>query len=165
MRAGLPRLPGFDALERLNLAQDLGMDLVAVVDVEVKNGGVAGQIEIRELAAKARLGRERRTPAAGLVVVDGPPDGFTTFEGSMGGKWLELLSETLPGLKPAAIMFNPDTATANASTFMPSFETAARSLKVDQSLHTFIATEKSKPPSSLLGASRKAVLSSYRMDS
>ena len=131
MRAGLPRLPGFDALERLNLAQDLGMDLVAVVDVEVKNGGVAGQIEIRELAAKARLGRERRTPAAGLVVVDGPPDGFATFEGSMGGKWLELLSETLPGLKRAAIMFNPDTATANASTFMPSFETAARSLKVE----------------------------------
>jgi len=28
-------------------------------------------------------------------------------------------------------MFNPDTATANASTFMPSFETAARSLKVE----------------------------------
>src|SRR6516164_2404197 len=28
-------------------------------------------------------------------------------------------------------MFNPDTATANASTFMPSFEMAARSLKVE----------------------------------
>jgi len=72
--AGSLRLSGFDALERLNLAQYLGMDLVAVVDVEMKNGGVAGEIEIRELAAKARLGRERRTPAAGLVVVDGPPD-------------------------------------------------------------------------------------------
>ena len=49
----------------------------------------------------------------------------------MGGKWLELLSETVPGLKRAAIIFNPDSATANASTFMPSFETAARSLKVE----------------------------------
>jgi putative tryptophan/tyrosine transport system substrate-binding protein len=46
----------------------------------------------------------------------------------MGGKWLELLSEIAPGFKRAAIMFNPDTAPA--STYMPSFETAARSLKV-----------------------------------
>jgi putative ABC transport system substrate-binding protein len=46
----------------------------------------------------------------------------------LGGKWLELLSEIAPGLKRAAIMFNPDTAPT--STHMPSFETAARSLKV-----------------------------------
>jgi putative ABC transport system substrate-binding protein len=43
-------------------------------------------------------------------------------------KWLELLSEIAPGLKRAAMMFNPDTAPASA--FLPSFETAARSLKV-----------------------------------
>jgi putative ABC transport system substrate-binding protein len=47
----------------------------------------------------------------------------------MGGKWLELLSEIAPGLKRTAIMFNPDTAAV--STYMPSFETAARSLKVE----------------------------------
>jgi putative ABC transport system substrate-binding protein len=46
----------------------------------------------------------------------------------LGGKWLELLSEIAPGLKRAAIMFNPDTAPV--STFMPSLETAAQSLKV-----------------------------------
>ena len=46
----------------------------------------------------------------------------------MGGKWLELLSEIAPGLKRAAIMFNPDTVTASA--YMPSVETAARSLKI-----------------------------------
>jgi putative ABC transport system substrate-binding protein len=54
--------------------------------------------------------------------------GFAANEATLGGKWLELFSETAPGLKRAAIMFNPDTATA--STYMPSFETAARSLKV-----------------------------------
>jgi putative ABC transport system substrate-binding protein len=54
--------------------------------------------------------------------------GFATFEATLGGKWLELLSEIAPGLKRAAIMFNPDTATA--STFMPSLEAAARSLQV-----------------------------------
>src|SRR5262249_42034362 len=42
------------------------------------------------------------------------------------GKWLDLLSEIAPGLKRVAIMFNPDTAPT--STYMPSLETAARSL-------------------------------------
>ena len=54
--------------------------------------------------------------------------GFATNEASLAGKWLELLSEIAPGLKRAAIMFNPETAPV--STFMSSFETAARSLKV-----------------------------------
>jgi putative ABC transport system substrate-binding protein len=54
--------------------------------------------------------------------------GFAANEASLGGKWLELLSEIAPGLKRAAIMFNPDTVAASA--YMPSFETAARSLKV-----------------------------------
>jgi putative ABC transport system substrate-binding protein len=54
--------------------------------------------------------------------------GFATNEASLGGKWLELLSEIAPGLKRAAIMFNPDFA--QVSVYMPSFETAARSLKV-----------------------------------
>jgi len=54
--------------------------------------------------------------------------GFAGYEATLGGKWLELLSEIAPGLKRAAVMFNPDTAPASA--YMPSFETAARSLKV-----------------------------------
>jgi putative ABC transport system substrate-binding protein len=54
--------------------------------------------------------------------------GFGILEASLGGKWLELLSEIAPGLKRAAIMFNPDIAFTSA--YMPSFETAARSLKV-----------------------------------
>jgi putative ABC transport system substrate-binding protein len=55
--------------------------------------------------------------------------GFATNEATLGGKWLELLSEIAPGLKRAGIMFNPDTAPP-VSTFVPSFETAARSLNV-----------------------------------
>jgi putative tryptophan/tyrosine transport system substrate-binding protein len=54
--------------------------------------------------------------------------GFATLQASLGGKWLELLLEIAPGLKRVAIMFNPDTSTASA--YMPSLETAARSLKV-----------------------------------
>jgi len=70
--------------------------------------------------------------ASGIVArLDRPSGnitGFANLEASLGGKWLELLSEIAPGLKRFAIMFNPDTALV--STYMPVFETAARSLKV-----------------------------------
>jgi putative ABC transport system substrate-binding protein len=70
--------------------------------------------------------------ASGLVArLDHPSGNITGFannEASLGGKWPELLSEIAPGLKRAAIMFNPDTSPA--SLYMPSLETAARSLKV-----------------------------------
>jgi putative tryptophan/tyrosine transport system substrate-binding protein len=74
-----------------------------------------------------------------------------------------VLSEIAPGLKRAAIMFNPDTAPV--STYMPSFETAARSLKVQPiTAPRFAATQKSKRQSSPLGASPEAALSSCRVD-
>jgi putative ABC transport system substrate-binding protein len=94
-------------------------------------------------AATAALQRETRTipivfvnvgdpVASGLVArLDRPSGnitGFAIYEASLGGKWLELLSEIAPGLKRATIIFNPDTAPV--STFMPSLEMAARSLKV-----------------------------------
>jgi putative ABC transport system substrate-binding protein len=72
--------------------------------------------------------------ASGLVPRLNQPGGnitgFGLYEATLGGKWLELLSEIAPGLKRVAIMFNPDTAPV--SVYMPSFEAAARSLKVVQ---------------------------------
>ena len=35
--------------------------------------------------------------------------GFAILEASLGGKWLQMLSEIAPGLKRAVVMFNPDT--------------------------------------------------------
>jgi putative ABC transport system substrate-binding protein len=71
--------------------------------------------------------------ASGLVAALNQPGGNTTgfanLEATLGGKWLELLSEITPRLKRAAIMFNPDTPSASA--YMPSLETAARSLKIE----------------------------------
>jgi putative ABC transport system substrate-binding protein len=70
--------------------------------------------------------------ASGIVAqLDRPSGnitGFALFEATLGGKWLELLSEIAPRLNRVAIMFNPDSPVA--SLFMPSFERAARSLKV-----------------------------------
>jgi putative tryptophan/tyrosine transport system substrate-binding protein len=65
---------------------------------------------------------------AALNQSSGNITGFALYETPLGGKWLELLSEIAPGLKRAGIMFNPDTAPV--SVYVPSFETAARSLKV-----------------------------------
>jgi putative tryptophan/tyrosine transport system substrate-binding protein len=70
--------------------------------------------------------------ASGIVArLDRPTSnvtGFATLEAPLGGKWLELLLEIAPGLKRAAIMINPDTSPA--SLLVPSFEAAARSLKL-----------------------------------
>jgi putative ABC transport system substrate-binding protein len=73
-------------------------------------------------------------PVAGSIVArldrpSGNVTGFANYEASMGGKWLELLSEIAPGLKRAAVMFNPDTS-FDVSRFLASLETAAQSLKV-----------------------------------
>jgi putative ABC transport system substrate-binding protein len=89
--------------------------------------------------AAAALQRETRTIpivfgglSSGIVGrLDRPggnTTGFATLEASLGGKWLELLSEIAPGLKRVVIIFNPDTAPG--STYVPSLEMAVRSLKV-----------------------------------
>jgi hypothetical protein len=100
---------------------------------------------------------------AALNQPGGNSTGFALFEESLAGKWLELLSEIAPGLKRAAIMFNPDTFAASA--YMPSLETAARSgrSRSCQSLRSFIATQRSKRPSLPLGANREAALCACRV--
>jgi ABC-type uncharacterized transport system substrate-binding protein len=81
---------------------------------------------------------------AGLPRPGGNITGFVTTEASMAGKWLELLAEIAPGLKRAAMMFNPDTATDHGSYYLPSFEAAAQSVKVPPiaaPIHSDVAIE------------------------
>jgi putative tryptophan/tyrosine transport system substrate-binding protein len=91
------------------------------------------------ISATAAVQRETRTisivfvnvpdpVASGIVARLDRPSGNVTGFATLAGKWLELLLEIAPGLKRAAIMFNPDTA--GVATYVPLFETAARSLKV-----------------------------------
>jgi putative ABC transport system substrate-binding protein len=99
--------------------------------------------------------------ASGLVATLSQPGGnitgFAVLEGSLVGKWLELLGEIAPGLKRVAIVFNPDTAPA--SVYVPLFETAARSLKVvpiiapvhsDAEIETAIMALGHEPPGGLV---------------
>ena len=53
--------------------------------------------------------------------------GFSAYEFSIGGKWLELLKEIAPGLARIGVMFNPDTS-PQSKFFMRSIEAAAPTL-------------------------------------
>jgi putative ABC transport system substrate-binding protein len=57
--------------------------------------------------------------------------GFLFSEAGIGGKWVELLKEIAPRLKRVAMFFNPDTAPGRGLHYLPSFEAAAQSLKVE----------------------------------
>jgi putative ABC transport system substrate-binding protein len=121
------RWGGNDSNRIRTFAQQL---VVLQPDVIVTGGGAATAALQREtqtipivfmtLADPVASGRLDR-PSANIT-------GFTLFEASMGGKWLELLSKIAPGLKRAAIMFNPDLPAA--TTYMSSLKTVAQSLKV-----------------------------------
>jgi putative ABC transport system substrate-binding protein len=120
--------------EDINRIRALAQELVGQQpDIILANGA----------SATAALQRETRTipivfagvndPVASGIVerLDRPGGNVTGFggtEASLGGKWLELLTEIAPGLKRAGIMFNPDLFPG--SVYMPPLETAARSLKV-----------------------------------
>ncbi|MGA8471764.1 MAG: ABC transporter substrate-binding protein, partial [Pseudolabrys sp.] len=54
--------------------------------------------------------------------------GFINMEGSMSGKWLDLLREVAPHVRSVAILFNPATAPGGGSYYLKPFNTAARSL-------------------------------------
>jgi putative ABC transport system substrate-binding protein len=53
--------------------------------------------------------------------------GFSQYEFSIGGKWLDLLKEATPALSRIAVMFNPETS-PQSKFFMRSVEAAATSL-------------------------------------
>ena len=104
--------------------------------------------------------------AAGLVTrLDRPggnTTGFAIFPPTLAGKWLELLAEIAPGLNRAALMFNPDINPVSVY-FMPSFETAARSLKVEAITAPVHDDAEIETAINALGASREAALSSTRI--
>jgi putative ABC transport system substrate-binding protein len=104
--------------------------------------GLQPEVILASAAAIVALQRETQTiPIVFAGVADssgifpqlnrpsGNTTGFAFLQAPLGGKWLELLSEIAPGLRRAAIMFNPDEAPPPLI-FTPSLETAARSLKV-----------------------------------
>ena len=84
--------------------------------------------------------------------------GFVVTEGSLGGKWLELLKEIAPRVNRAAFLFNPATASF-AEIYLNPFKASATSFGVDaiaapvrdpSELETVIATQAREPNGSLV---------------
>jgi putative ABC transport system substrate-binding protein len=118
-----------------NRTRALAQELVALPPDIILTHGVPATVALqRETRTIPIVFATMNEPVASGIVASlnhpgGNITGFANLEASMGGKWLELLSEIGPGLKRAALMFNPDAVAA--SPYMPSLETAARSFKVE----------------------------------
>jgi ABC-type uncharacterized transport system substrate-binding protein len=125
------RWPGGD----INRIREVARDLVGLQpDIILTNSTPATIAVQRETRTISIVFVGLFDPVASGIVArldrpNGNITGFISFDASLGGKWLELLSEVAPGLRRAGILFNPDLAPISA--YMPSLETAARSLKVD----------------------------------
>jgi len=117
-----------------NRIRALAQEVVALQrDIIVTDGSPATVAAQRETQTIPIVFASVGDPVASGIVArldhpSGNITGFAVLEATLGGRWLDLLSEIAPGLKRAAIMFNPDTAPVSA--YMPSLEAAARSLKV-----------------------------------
>jgi putative ABC transport system substrate-binding protein len=117
-----------------NRIRALAQELVGLQPNIILAGGAAATVALqRETRTIPMVFASVSDPVATGIVerLDRPGGnitGFAFLEASLGGKWLELLSEIAPGLKRAAFMFDPDSVTVSA--YMPSLETAARALKV-----------------------------------
>ena len=110
----------------INRIRALAQELVGLKPDIILTGATPATLTIqRETRTIPIIFASVSDPVASAIVArldrpSGNITGFADFEATLGGKWLELLSETAPGLKRGAIMFNPDTAPASA--YMPSFE-------------------------------------------
>jgi putative ABC transport system substrate-binding protein len=104
----------------------------------------------------------RELPAAG-----GNITGFTNFEPTIAGKWLELLKEIAPRIVRVAFLFNPATGTF-AETYLNPFKAAAASFAVEavaapvhdmSELESVIASQAREPNGGLIAMPDSLMLS------
>jgi putative tryptophan/tyrosine transport system substrate-binding protein len=126
---------GGDAGQALALAKEL---VAARPDVIVAHSSPVAKALIAETATTPIVFVSVVEPLAqGLVSSLGHPGGhvtgFTSFEFSMGGKWLEFLKQIAPLTTRVTVIFNPDTAPANGTIFLHSLDAAAKSFAIEVS--------------------------------
>jgi putative ABC transport system substrate-binding protein len=128
------------------------------------------------LAQLAPLARETKTIPIVFVGASAPVEdgyiasysrpggnitGFTQYEPSMVGKWLEALKEVAPAIVRVALMVNPDTAPLGGTFYSNAFKTVAARLAVEpiaanvhsaSDIETAMATLGRQPDSALIVA-------------
>lgn len=67
---------------------------------------------------------------ANMAKPGGRVTGFTNVESSLGGKWLELLKQIVPGISRVTVMLNPKTAPGGGSYYLRMVESAAAAIGV-----------------------------------
>jgi putative tryptophan/tyrosine transport system substrate-binding protein len=83
--------------------------------------------------------------AAGLVASYARPrgnlTGFSNFEPTIGGKWVETLKDLDPSIRRVVMLFKPDTAPMGGKLFLPSFHAAGAKLQIETeevAIHTAV---------------------------
>jgi putative tryptophan/tyrosine transport system substrate-binding protein len=118
-------------------AQDFAKELVAMrPDVLVSNSTPATAALLRETRTIPIVFVGVSDPlgsgfVASIARPSGNATGFTNFEPSLIGKWLEMLKEIAPAIVRVAVIFNPKTAPDRGSFFLDPFERIARSLAIE----------------------------------
>jgi putative ABC transport system substrate-binding protein len=56
--------------------------------------------------------------------------GFTTFEPSLAGKWVQLLKELNPQIRRVAVLCNPETTPTRAAAFVREIDATTSALAV-----------------------------------
>jgi putative ABC transport system substrate-binding protein len=119
------------AVDDINRIRALAQELVGLQPDIILTGGTPQTVAVqRQTRTIPIVFASVADPVASGIVprLDRPSGnvtGFGMIEDTLGGKWLELLSEIAPGVKRVAIILP-----APVSVYMPAIETAARSLKV-----------------------------------
>ena len=78
--------------------------------------------------------------------------GFTQFEPSMVGKWLEALKDVAPAIVRVALMVNPDTAPLGGTFYSNAFKNAAANVPSASDIETAMAALGRQPDSALIVA-------------
>jgi putative ABC transport system substrate-binding protein len=113
--------------------RELGNELVALQpDVIVAASSIIASTLLRETRTIPVVFVTASDPigdgfVASLVQPSGNATGFTGNLSSLCGKWVELLQEIAPGTTHITAIFNPDSAPAGGSYFLPSLQTATAS--------------------------------------
>jgi putative tryptophan/tyrosine transport system substrate-binding protein len=118
------QLPGY-AAELVALSPDV---IVAISPVEVK--AVRQQTRTIPIVFVVAADPVSQGLVESLARPGGNITGFSSFELSMGGKWLEMFREIAPNIRRFGVVFNPVTAAYMAS-FLRSAEASAKSLGVE----------------------------------
>src|SRR5262249_24208871 len=124
--AGDPDRMSAYALELVGLKPD-----VMLTDSGAPTRALQQQTQTIPIVFTAGGGAATRGPVRNIARPDGNTTGFSNYEPSIAGKWLELLKEAVPSLIRVALIFNPELVPVTGPFYVASIEAAARTLGVE----------------------------------